>query len=154
MRWAREGAPLRVYGDGLQSRDFTYVTNVVRANLLAASAPGVSGRVFNVACGERFSLLDIVRSLELACGHELEVVHESPRAGDVRHSLADIGPRAPRSATRSEVSFDEGLRRTGTRFSPRPEPRARACAAVASRRRRARSCSAKGPWNLLRLPGC
>jgi nucleoside-diphosphate-sugar epimerase len=116
MRWAREGAPLKVYGDGEQSRDFTYVTNVVRANLLAARVPGVSGRVFNIACGERFSLLDIVRSLEQACRRKLEVVHEPPRAGDVRHSLADVGAAREALGYASDVSFDEGLRRTWDAF--------------------------------------
>jgi len=108
-----------IYGDGLQSRDFTYVTNVVRANLLAARASGVSGGVFNVACGERYSLLDIVRSLEAAVGHPLQVLHENVRAGDVRHSEADVTEARNRLGYQVEVTFDEGLARTWRAFVER-----------------------------------
>jgi UDP-glucose 4-epimerase len=119
MRGALDGRPLTVYGDGEQSRDFTYVSNVVRANLLAARVPGVSGRVFNVACGERYSLLDIVRSLESAVGRKLEVVHDKPRAGDVRHSLADVGAARMALGYEVGVTFDEGLQRTWEAFRAR-----------------------------------
>ncbi len=79
-----------IHGDGRQSRDFTFVTDVVSANLLAASAPGVSGRVYNVACGRRTSLLELVDLLGELLGQPIKPVHDQPRPGDVRHSLADI----------------------------------------------------------------
>jgi nucleoside-diphosphate-sugar epimerase len=126
MRGALQATPLTIYGDGQQSRDFTYVTNVVRANLLAARVPGVSGRVFNVACGERYSLLDIVRSLEATVGRKLDVVHEKPRAGDVRHSLADVGAAREALGYEVEVGFDEGLGRTWEAFLAQAAPRAAA----------------------------
>jgi UDP-glucose 4-epimerase len=116
MRWALAGEPLVVYGDGLQSRDFTYVSNVVRANLLAASVPGVSGRVFNIACGERYSLLDIVRHLETAVGRKLEVVFEPARAGDVKHSEAEISAASAALGYRVDVTFADGMARTWQAF--------------------------------------
>jgi len=85
------GTPVTLYGDGLQSRDFTPVTDVVRANLLASSSPQAVGQVINVARGERMTLLELVAALGRAAGRIPEVRHLPPRAGDVRHSLADIG---------------------------------------------------------------
>jgi UDP-glucose 4-epimerase len=79
-----------IHGDGGQSRDFTFVADVVRANLLAADVPGVSGRVYNVACGRRTTLLELVEHLNALIGTRIEPRHIAPRAGDVRHSLADI----------------------------------------------------------------
>ena len=119
MQWAMHGEPLVIHGDGLQSRDFTYVTNVVSANLLASRVPGVSGAVFNVACGERYSLLDIVRSLEAAVGHPLQVVHEPVRAGDVRHSEADVTEARTHLGYEVGVTFDQGLARTWDAFLAR-----------------------------------
>jgi UDP-glucose 4-epimerase len=119
MKWALAGEPLVVYGDGHQSRDFTYVSNVVRANLLAATAPNVSGGVFNIACGTRYSLLDIVRSLEKAVGRSLRVNHQAARAGDVRHSEADVALARAALGYQVEVAFDEGLARTWTAFVER-----------------------------------
>lgn len=85
----RGESPL-IYGDGQQSRDFTYVANVVDGNLLAADAPDVSGRVFNLACGRSITLLDLVAGLNAALGTDLSPRFAPPRAGDVRDSLADI----------------------------------------------------------------
>src|SRR5262249_52298586 len=70
--WALRGMPLEVHGDGAQSRDFTYIDNVVEANVLAGRAPDVAGEVFNVGCGERISLLTIIASLERLLGRSLE----------------------------------------------------------------------------------
>ncbi|RMD85396.1 MAG: SDR family oxidoreductase [Candidatus Dadabacteria bacterium] len=119
MRAALAGEPLVVFGDGRQSRDFTYVENVVRANLLAAQAPGVAGEVFNVACGRRITLLEIIETLERITGRRLERRHEAPRVGDVRHSEADVSAAAARLGYRVEVSFEEGLRRTWKAFRAR-----------------------------------
>jgi len=110
--WALRGEPLEVHGDGQQSRDFTYIDNVVEANLLAASASGVGGEVFNVGCGERVSLLAIIEALEEALGRPLERRHTPARAGDVPHTLADVDRAKRRLGYQPSVAFAEGFRRT------------------------------------------
>jgi UDP-glucose 4-epimerase len=79
-----------IHGDGHQSRDFTYVADVVRANLLAAEAPSVHSKVYNIACGRRTSLLELVQHLNTLLGTDLQPIHTDARPGDVRHSLANI----------------------------------------------------------------
>lgn len=116
MQWAADGTALRINGDGEQSRDFTYVANVVEANLAAARAEGAGGQVFNIACGARYSLLDIVESLEKITGQSLERTHQDARVGDVRHSLADVSAAENVLGYRTVVSFDEGLSRTWQAF--------------------------------------
>src|SRR5262249_19817424 len=78
-----------LHGDGTQSRDFTCVADVGQANLLAAETPGVSGRVYNVACGRRTSLLELIGHLNALLGSRIQPTHAAPRAGDVKHSQAD-----------------------------------------------------------------
>jgi UDP-glucose 4-epimerase len=107
-----QGEPPTVHGDGLQSRDFTYVANVVHANLLATTAPGVAGRVFNIACGQRYTLLDLIAILDEIVDAHVTPVHTDPRSGDVRHSLADVTAAQEALGYRAEVDFGEGLRRT------------------------------------------
>jgi nucleoside-diphosphate-sugar epimerase len=110
--WGLRGSPLEVHGDGHQSRDFTYIDNVVEANCLAAEAPDAAGLAFNVGCGVRVSLLQIVARLEALLGRPVERRHTPSRAGDVPHTLADI-ERAKRLLGYTPlVEFDEGLRRT------------------------------------------
>jgi len=106
--------PLTVYGDGDQSRDFTYIDNVVEANLLAASAPDPAlGRVFNVASGTRFSLNDVVRMLtELTGAEDADVRFAEPRPGDVRHSQADISAATSTLGYSVVVPFEDGLKLT------------------------------------------
>jgi UDP-glucose 4-epimerase len=106
-------APL-VHGDGLQSRDFTYVSDVVAANLAASRAPAAacSGRVYNVAAGSESSLLDILRALGGLLGTDAPPEFTDPRAGDVRHSRADATAAARDLGFRTAVSLDDGLRRT------------------------------------------
>lgn len=103
-----------IFGDGEQSRDFTYIDNVVSANLLACHAPAanVSGRVFNVATGERFSLNQAFKLLAAITGFNGDPKYVPPRKGDVKHSLADIGAASEAFGYRPLVTFDEGLRRT------------------------------------------
>jgi UDP-glucose 4-epimerase len=101
-----------IYGDGHQSRDFTYIDNVVEANLKASEADGVAGRAFNVACGGRYSLLDLLRGLRERIGSDIEPLHEPARAGDVRDSQASIEAAEQALGYRVVVNFDEGLRRT------------------------------------------
>src|SRR5207244_6541176 len=93
MHAALADESLPVHGDGAQSRDFTYVRNVVLANCLAAASDCVAGEVFNVACGERHSVVEVAESLErilAARGMRVRRQHTDARAGDVRDSLADI----------------------------------------------------------------
>jgi UDP-glucose 4-epimerase len=104
-------API-VFGDGEQSRDFTYIDNVVDANLLAATAEGVSGQTFNIACGERISLNHLLDGLREILGSEQEADYLEGRPGDVRHSLADISRARESLGYKPSVSFDEGLQRT------------------------------------------
>lgn len=99
-----------VYGDGRQSRDFAYVGNVVQANLLAADAPGASGKVFNIANGRAVSLLDLLDVLNRLLGTHIAPVHEPPRPGDVRESLADIGQARAILGYEPATGFEDGLR--------------------------------------------
>jgi UDP-glucose 4-epimerase len=115
---AGRGEPLEIHGDGKQTRDFTYVSDVVQANLVAAQAPGVAGEVFNIACGERRSVVDIADTLESLLGRPLARRHTPPRAGDVRDTLADISRARARLGYAPAVGFAEGLRRTVSAFLP------------------------------------
>jgi UDP-glucose 4-epimerase len=101
-----------VYGDGGQSRDFTYVANVVHANLLAADAKDVAGRVFNVANGRTTSLLELVAALNRLLGTNVQPRHDPPRAGDIRESLADITQARKWLGYEPQIGFEEGLRRS------------------------------------------
>jgi UDP-N-acetylglucosamine/UDP-N-acetyl-alpha-D-glucosaminouronate 4-epimerase len=117
--WGMQGKPLQVHGDGTQSRDFTYIDNVVAANLLAAAAPAaaVAGKSYNVGCASRTSLLEIIASLEGLLGRPLPRRHLPTRAGDVPHTLADIGAAKRDFGYEPGVDFDEGLRRTVAYFT-------------------------------------
>jgi nucleoside-diphosphate-sugar epimerase len=101
-----------VFGDGEQTRDFTYVENAVQANLLACEAPNASGKVFNVGTGGRTSLNEVLRALERITGKNLEVKYEPPRDGDIRDSQADISQAKEFLNYDPQVSFEEGLVRT------------------------------------------
>jgi UDP-N-acetylglucosamine/UDP-N-acetyl-alpha-D-glucosaminouronate 4-epimerase len=109
-----KGEQPTIHGDGEQSRDFTYIDNVVHANLLAAAAPAekVSGRVMNTATGTRVTLNETFRILRELTGYQGEPAYGPPRAGDVRDSLADIRQAEERMGYKPLVDFREGLRRT------------------------------------------
>jgi len=113
--------PLEVHGDGLQSRDFTYIDNVVLGNLLAMDAPGpgVSGEVFNLACGSQHTLLAIADAIGAFLGGTLERHHVASRPGDVRHTKADIEKIRRLLGYEPVVDFDEGMRRTCAYFVDR-----------------------------------
>jgi UDP-glucose 4-epimerase len=100
-----------LHGDGQQSRDFTFVADVVQANLLAAEVPGVSGRVYNVACGKRTSLLELVEHLNGLLGTRIQPAHSAPRAGDVKHSQAEIQRACDELGYRPTTDVSSGLRR-------------------------------------------
>lgn len=105
--------PITVYGDGEQSRDFTYVENIVEANLLAAEASSAAaGNVYNVGCGARVSLNTLISLLEEIIGVKAEVAYAKPKAGDVRHSLADIAQARHVLGYEPKVMLNEGLRLT------------------------------------------
>ncbi len=107
-----EGRAPTIFGDGEQSRDFTYIDNVVDANMAALRAPGVGGRVFNIACGARITLNRFADELRSAMGVDIEPVYAPARAGDIRHSLADVQRARDDLGYDPQVDFSEGLRRT------------------------------------------
>jgi UDP-glucose 4-epimerase len=112
IRSCRRGEPATIHGDGEQSRDFTYVGDAVSANLLAAQARGAVGRVLNVAGGRRITLNELLRTLQEITGSRVPPVHGPPRAGDVKHSEADIGLARDLLAFEPRVPLHEGLRAT------------------------------------------
>jgi UDP-N-acetylglucosamine 4-epimerase len=101
-----------IFGDGRQSRDFTYVANVVEANLLACTAPGASGSVFNIACADRVTVNDLAEKINRNLGTSVRPVHVDPRPGDIKHSFADISAAERVLKYRPLVGFDEGLNKT------------------------------------------
>jgi UDP-glucose 4-epimerase len=106
------GEPPVIFGDGEQSRDFTYVANVVQANVLAMEAPGVAGKVYNVACGDRVTLNRLVDELRDLLGSDVEPVYAAPRAGDIKHSLADLTRARAELGYEPAVQLRAGLERT------------------------------------------
>jgi len=117
MECARSGRPLEVHSDGKQSRDFTYIENVVQANLLAASNPKAAGESFNIANGKNYSLLDIIGVLEKLAGHKLQRQHSPARAGDVRKTWANIRKAKRLLDYKPLVGLEEGLKRTWDWFN-------------------------------------
>src|SRR6185436_11793563 len=101
-----------VYGDGKQTRDFTYVENVVEANLAACSAPKAPGEMVNIACGDRVTIAGLANMIGEVVGHVLEPKLKPARSGDVRHSLADITRAQDAIGYRVRVNLAEGLERT------------------------------------------
>jgi nucleoside-diphosphate-sugar epimerase len=112
---ARGERPL-IHGDGLQSRDFTFVSNVVEGNIRAATTPNMAGEVFNLACGERFTLLDLVKEINTILGTSIEPVLGEPRPGDIKHSLADISRAKATLGFEPVTRFVDGLRATAEWF--------------------------------------
>ncbi|MCB5234357.1 MAG: SDR family oxidoreductase [Candidatus Cloacimonetes bacterium] len=101
-----------IYGDGTQSRDFTFVENNVWANIQACVAPNAAGKVINIACGERYTLIELVEKINAILGKNVEPKFEPDRAGDVKHSLAGIEKAKDLLGYEVRVDFEEGLRRT------------------------------------------
>lgn len=112
IRAIAAGEAVTVYGDGEQSRDFTYVDNVVAANLLAAAAAGVSGEIVNVATGGSTTVNELADSISLLLGRSVEKAFEPAREADVLASWADLGEARRLLGYEPQVAFDEGLRRT------------------------------------------
>lgn len=101
-----------IYGDGEQTRDFTFVENAVQANLLACEAPSASGHVYNIGTGSSISLNQTLEHLQAISGKTIEAKYDPPRDGDIRDSLADIGKAKEELGYEPTVTFEEGLRRT------------------------------------------
>lgn len=101
-----------IFGDGFQSRDFSYVSNIVDANLQACQSGGAVGQVFNIACNRQHTLLDLLSTLNGLVGSDIEPIFAPARAGDIKFSLADIGMARRLMGYEPEVGFHEGLART------------------------------------------
>ena len=108
---ALAGTTATVDGDGTQSRDFTYVDNVVDANVFAYRS-GASGLAMNIACGQSHTLVDLVAEISSLSGRPLQTVNGPPRQGDIKHSLADVTLAAEHIGYEPRVGFRDGLRRT------------------------------------------
>ena len=107
-----EGRPPVIFGDGEQSRDFTYIENVVQANLLAMSAGRLHGEAVNIACGKRISLNQLVSVLKEILGSKQSPIYQDPRKGDVKHSLADISKGKGILDYEPKVGIETGLKKT------------------------------------------
>jgi len=107
-----KGELITVYGDGEQSRDFTYVQNVVNANLLACEAPNASGDAMNIACGNGITLNQLISTIEIELGIKANIVYEDAKPGDVKHSRADISKAQALINYNPLISFEEGLAKT------------------------------------------
>ena len=112
ITWLLSGKSPIVYGDGHQSRDFTFVSNIVDGNLLAASSPAAAGKTFNLADGRSTTLLQLIDTLKTLLGVEIAPDFQPPRAGDIRDSLADISRAVAVLGYSPGVGLEEGLRRS------------------------------------------
>jgi nucleoside-diphosphate-sugar epimerase len=112
----RNEAPT-IYGDGEQSRDFTYIDNVVSANLLACTAPDAAGSVCNIACGESITLNELYDGIQQIMGKSIPATYANPRIGDVKNSLADISKAKKNLGYQVLVTFRQGLEKTVRWFS-------------------------------------
>jgi UDP-glucose 4-epimerase len=113
----RDGGQVSVFGDGEQSRDFTYVQNVVAANLQACETPGISGGAFNLGTGGRYTLNYTLQLLGQFAGRPAKAKYGPPREGDIRDSQADICRAAQAFGYKPQINFEEGLRKTWDWYS-------------------------------------
>jgi nucleoside-diphosphate-sugar epimerase len=111
IRMVKEESPV-IFGDGEQSRDFTYVSNVVEANILASKARGISGEFFNIACGERTTVNSLVENINKVLDKEIKPSYVGMRPGDIKHSFADISKAKKILKYEPSVPFSEGLKNT------------------------------------------
>jgi nucleoside-diphosphate-sugar epimerase len=101
-----------IYGDGEQSRDFTYVKNIVHANLLAAQSSDAGGEIMNIACHDQITVNTMIDKIKAKLGVEMKLIYEDPRPGDIKHSFADISKARRMIAYEPIVSFENGLEKT------------------------------------------
>jgi nucleoside-diphosphate-sugar epimerase len=116
----RAGDPPVIFGDGEQSRDFTYIENVLDANLAALSSPHAPGRIYNIACNDRITLNELATELGEIMGATVKPVHAAPRPGEVRHSQAAIDAARADLGYDPKISLREGLERTVAAFELEP----------------------------------
>ncbi|MEJ7797222.1 MAG: SDR family oxidoreductase [Solirubrobacteraceae bacterium] len=116
----QQGQAPEIHGDGEQSRDFTFIDDVVQANLLAIDAPEAAGRAYNIACGQQRSLKQLVHALNGVLGTDIEPIHGPARSGDVLHSLADITLARELLSYEPSVEFEVGLERTAQEYAAAP----------------------------------
>ncbi len=112
MTAALSNRPIHIYGDGEQTRDFTFITNVVRANVGSCFVPNSPGKIMNIAGGKRITINEIVKNVIKAAGSSSTVVHEPARKGDIRHSLASVDLAGEILGYNRIVGLEEGLERT------------------------------------------
>ncbi len=112
LRLGAEGKPPTIFGDGNQTRDFTYVTNVATATLSAAASSTAVGRVINIACGQPHSVNELLAAVQAVVGKPVTPVYLAPREGDIEHSYADVSVARELLGYRPLVALDEGIRRT------------------------------------------
>ena len=106
----RKKSPI-IFGDGLQSRDFTFVSNVVKANLMATQSDSAVGEIINIASGQSYTLLDVIAKINSLSGYEIKPIMDSPKVGEIKHSLADITKAKRIFSYSPEINFEEGLKR-------------------------------------------
>jgi len=111
IKLINEGQRPTIYGNGTQSRDFTYVSNVVEANILACTADNVAGEVFNIACGENFTILELVETINNILKRNIKPLFDKERSGDVKHSLAKIEKAKKLLDYKPNCRFKEGLKK-------------------------------------------
>jgi len=133
LRGIRDQEEVQVFGDGSQTRDFTYIDNVVHANVAASTSPAAAGQVLNIACGERWSLLELLKRLESALQRDAAVVFRDRRVGDVKHSQASIEKAKQLLGYAPAIDFDEGIKRTAAEFLESSSTRAPAAIPPAPR---------------------
>lgn len=109
-----------IYGDGMQSRDFTFVANVVAANLLASTAPGIAGEVFNIACGDRITVNSVLEQVNSILGKDISPMHVPARDGEILHSQAAVAKAHSMMGFIAETPFGEGLRQTAEWYRNNP----------------------------------
>lgn len=113
------GSQPTIYGDGEQSRDFTYIENVIAANISASTAPDVAGEVINVACGSRITVNELALRIGALLGKEVSPEYTPPRQGDVKHSLADVSKAQRLLKYANLIDIDTGLQKTIEWFADR-----------------------------------
>ena len=111
-----DGRQVEVHWDGRQSRDFTYIEDTMNATLLAATVPGAAGKVFNVGCGEDYSILDLLKTVEKIIGKPISYTRSEARKGDVRRTLADVSLAEKLLGYKVSIGFEEGLEKTAEWF--------------------------------------
>ncbi|MCQ3931029.1 MAG: LPS biosynthesis protein WbpP [Chloroflexi bacterium] len=116
-----DGKSPTIYGDGTQSRDFTYIENTVKGNLLAAKSPIASGQVINLACGQRYTLLDLVDVINDHLGTDIKPTFAPSRTGDIKHSLADISKAEELLGYAPATLFKDGVANTVKWFAAQPK---------------------------------